>query len=191
MVKYKQAAVNRIMSILNSEEGDGCIFRIDVGGIGADGFTYEFSLDEEKYRQPVDVVIEEAGFTTIIDPRSAEKLKGATIDWQEDDMGRGQFVVDNPNNPQLDYSDPRVQQLVSLFEEEINPAVASHGGFIELVDFKDDTVFLKMGGGCQGCGQADVTLRNGIETVIKTAVPSVKEIIDVTEHAKGRNPYFA
>jgi Fe-S cluster biogenesis protein NfuA len=78
-----------------------------------------------------------------------------------------------------------------LLDREINPAVAAHGGFVELIDVKRNAVFLRLGGGCQGCGAADVTLKQGIEKAIRALAPAVGEILDTTDHAAGRNPYYA
>ncbi len=78
-----------------------------------------------------------------------------------------------------------------LLDREINPAVGQHGGFVELIDVKKNNVFLRLGGGCQGCGAADVTLKQGIEKAIRSLAPSVGEILDTTDHAAGRNPYYA
>ena len=82
----------------------------------------------------------------------------------------------------------RVQQVL---DEMINPGVAAHGGFVELLDVQDDNIFIRMGGGCQGCGAADVTLKMGIERLIREQVPQVREILDTTDHASGMNPYYA
>jgi Fe-S cluster biogenesis protein NfuA len=82
----------------------------------------------------------------------------------------------------------RVQQVL---DEQINPGVASHGGFVEIIDVQDDNVFIRMGGGCQGCGAADVTLKMGVERLIRQEVPQVREILDTTDHAGGSNPYYA
>ncbi|HYS17898.1 MAG TPA: NifU family protein [Candidatus Binatia bacterium] len=81
----------------------------------------------------------------------------------------------------------RVQELI---ESMINPAVAGHGGFVELVDVQDNRVYLQMGGGCQGCGAADVTLKQGIERLIKEEIPEITEVLDATDHAAGSNPYY-
>ena len=78
-----------------------------------------------------------------------------------------------------------------LLDREINPAVAAHGGWVELIDVKRNNVFLRLGGGCQGCGAADVTLKQGIEKAIRSLAPAVGEILDTTDHAAGRNPYYA
>jgi Fe-S cluster biogenesis protein NfuA len=78
-----------------------------------------------------------------------------------------------------------------LLDREINPAVAQHGGFVELIEVRKNNVFLRLGGGCQGCGAADVTLKQGIEKAIRSLAPLVGEILDTTDHAAGRNPYYA
>ncbi|HXL45481.1 MAG: hypothetical protein DME00_28730 [Candidatus Rokuibacteriota bacterium] len=81
----------------------------------------------------------------------------------------------------------RVQELI---DSMINPAVAGHGGFVELIDVQDNRVYLQMGGGCQGCGAADITLKSGIERLIKEEIPEVTEVLDTTDHGSGQNPYY-
>jgi Fe-S cluster biogenesis protein NfuA len=81
--------------------------------------------------------------------------------------------------------------ISDLLAREINPAVAQHGGYVELIDVKRNNVYLRLGGGCQGCGAADVTLKQGIEKAIRDLVPRVGEILDTTDHASGRNPYYS
>ena len=81
----------------------------------------------------------------------------------------------------------RVQELIDTM---INPAVADHGGFVELIDVQDKRVYLQMGGGCQGCGAADITLKSGIERLIKEEIPEVEEVLDTTDHQSGTNPYY-
>lgn len=81
--------------------------------------------------------------------------------------------------------------ISDLLDREINPAVAQHGGYVELIDVRKNNVYLRLGGGCQGCGAADVTLKQGIEKAIRQLVPRVGEILDTTDHAAGRNPYYS
>jgi Fe/S biogenesis protein NfuA len=83
------------------------------------------------------------------------------------------------------------EKVQALIDNMINPAVAGHGGFVDLIDVKDNKVYLQMGGGCQGCGAADVTLKSGIERLIKEELPEVEEVLDTTDHASGANPYYA
>lgn len=77
-----------------------------------------------------------------------------------------------------------------IFDNQINPTVAEHGGYVDLLDVKDHNIYLRMGGGCQGCGMADVTLRQGIEVAIRERIPDIANILDVTDHAGGTNPYY-
>src|SRR5262245_12788567 len=124
----------------------------------------------------------------------------APVDWRQ--VGplvgtaiRAHFATGQPaisaealkNAPAEDQPRQKVQKIL---DEQINPAVASHGGFITLLDVKGNTLFIRMGGGCQGCGAADVTLRQGIETALREQVPEIGEILDATDHEAGENPYY-
>lgn len=80
--------------------------------------------------------------------------------------------------------------MVQLIEEKINPSVASHGGFVNLVDIQGTRVFLEFGGGCKGCGGVNQTLKYGVETIVKENIPGITEILDITDHANGTNPYY-
>ena len=82
----------------------------------------------------------------------------------------------------------KVQELIDTM---INPAIANHGGFVELIDVQDNRVYVQMGGGCQGCGAADITLKAGIERLIKEELPEVAEVLDTTDHGAGSNPYYS
>ena len=93
------------------------------------------------------------------------------------------------SKPGLDTPDG--QAIQKVLDEKINPAVAQHGGYISLIDVKADTAFIRLEGQCQGCGMADVTLKQGVEVEIKSAVPHITEVLDVTDHAGGTNPYYA
>ena len=88
-------------------------------------------------------------------------------------------------------SDELRTKVQDLIDSMINPAVAGHGGFVELLDVKDNKVYIAMGGGCQGCGAADITLKQGIARLIKEEIPEVEEILDTTDHGSGVNPYYA
>ncbi len=82
------------------------------------------------------------------------------------------------------------KKIQRLLEREINPALGMHGGWVQLIDVKKNSVYLRLGGGCQGCGAADMTLKQGIEKSIRDMIPEVGEILDTTDHAAGRNPYY-
>ena len=92
--------------------------------------------------------------------------------------------------PSLVNDDALYEQVAKVFDTQVNPMVARHGGHVELIDVQDAVVMLRMGGGCQGCGMADVTLRQGIEGMLAQLVPEVRGIVDITDHTSGANPYF-
>jgi Fe/S biogenesis protein NfuA len=87
-------------------------------------------------------------------------------------------------------SEDLMTKVQELIDSTINPAVAGHGGFVQLMEVKDNKVYIQMGGGCQGCGAADVTLKAGIERLIKEELPEVSEVLDTTDHSQGTNPYY-
>ena len=134
-----------------------------------------------------DIVLDLGTFKVLVDSKSADDLKGAVIDYVEDLNSSG-FKIDNPNTPTWD--NPKAQKIQELIDERINPAVAAHGGQIELLNVEDDAIYIHMGGGCQGCGMANVTLKHGIEAMIQEVFPEIKQVIDTTDHASGTNPYY-
>lgn len=103
----------------------------------------------------------------------------------------GERLIDETLKDRLPPEDEIRNKVRLLFDTEINPAVAMHGGVVNLIDVKGNTVYIQMGGGCQGCGMANLTLKHGIETMIREQIPEVGEILDTTDHAQGRNPYYA
>jgi Fe-S cluster biogenesis protein NfuA len=115
------------------------------------------------------------------------KLIGAAI---RTHLGSGDPAVAESAWANVPSSDEIREKVQQVLDAEINPSVAEHGGVVSLIDVQDNQVFIKMGGGCQGCGQADVTLKLGIENSIRAVVPGLGDILDVTDHAAGRNPFF-
>ena len=113
-------------------------------------------------------------------------MRDVVIDYVEDLQQSG-FRIGNPNPV---WTDPQALAIQELLDTQINPAVASHGGHIELVDVHDNIVYIRFGGGCQGCGMVSVTLNQGVEQAIREAFPAIREIVDVTDHAAGTNPYY-
>ena len=127
------------------------------------------------------------------EPRSGEAVAGPAAPETLEQQGRRNAVSDESARGDGEQGeDSRIRVKVQdLLDTSINPAVAGHGGVVSLVDVKGKMVYLQMGGGCQGCGMADVTLKQGIETMIREELPEVVDIIDVTDHTAGENPYSA
>lgn len=125
----------------------------------------------------------------VVDWMVIAKEVGAVIRSQLQ-SGTPPFSETAPIEPLID-NERLKEQVQTLLEAEINPYVASHGGNIEVLDVKDKTVYIKMSGGCQGCGMADVTLKQGVEKLILEKIPELEEILDTTDHGAGGNPYYA
>ena len=185
LITVTEAAKEKIQSVIEDQGMEVEGLRISISGRSASAFEYGLGLEAEA--DPTDVVVDCGEFKVFIDPESTESLKGATIDYVEDLNSSG-FKIDNPNTPTWD--NPKAQAIQQLIDERINPAVASHGGHIDLLDVTDDSIYIHMGGGCQGCGMANVTLKHGIEGMIQEHFPEIKNIIDTTDHAAGDNPYY-
>lgn len=83
-----------------------------------------------------------------------------------------------------------IRQLEKLLDEQVRPALASHGGNVEIVDYDNDKLFLRLSGGCQGCSSSTATLKDGIERLVKEKYPEITEVVDLTDHATGDNPYY-
>jgi Fe/S biogenesis protein NfuA len=197
LIKFTDKAREKILGyIKEAGDAESLGIRIAVTGQGPEGFRYEFFLDLEGSAKPHDVVERHEGLTAIIDGNSTKFLDGATIDWKETVEGSG-FDVDNPNpppppppKPEINLGSPVAKKVQKIIQEKINPGVASHGGYVELIDVQGDKAYVRLGGGCQGCGMVNVTLKQGIEVMIKEEVPEISQIIDTTDHAGGTNPYY-
>jgi len=188
MVTITEAARDKVLEILKDGDRKGVALRVAITGRGRGpgGFGYELELVEEDEKAPDDLVVDAGGFKMVIDAMSAPKLEGAVVDYHDDPMDSG-FKIENPNTF---FEDPIAIKVQHVLDEQINPAVADHGGFVMLLDVKDDTAYIQLGGGCQGCGMANVTLKQGVEVMIQRAVPEIKNVVDSTDHASGSNPYY-
>jgi Fe/S biogenesis protein NfuA len=164
---------------------DACL-RVAIAGRRGGQFVYELDLVAPEDAPPTDIVVETPELRLLVEPGSAANLQGATIDLDPSAMG-GALRIDNPNEG---WRDPVAARIQEVLDRQINPSVAAHGGFVDLLEVRGGAAYVQLGGGCQGCAQVDVTLRQGIEVAIKAAVPQITEVIDITDHAAGLNPYF-
>lgn len=180
-----EAAKEKVLSIIEGEEVEVQGLRVSIQGRTASAFEYGLGLEAEPKSD--DLIVDAGAVKVFVDPESGENLKGATIDYVEDLNSSG-FRIDNPNTPTWD--NPKAQAIQTLIDERINPSVAAHGGQIDLLDVTDDSIYVHMGGGCQGCGMASVTLKHGIEAMVQESFPEIKNIVDTTDHASGTNPYY-
>jgi Fe/S biogenesis protein NfuA len=186
MLTVTEAAKRKILSVIQGHGKPGDGLRIAIVGRSSAGFTYDMQLVEEGEAEAEDIVVDVGDFAVIVDPESAPYMRDVVIDYVEDLQQSG-FRIGNPNPI---WTDPQAMAIQELLDTQINPAVASHGGHIELVDVHDNIVYIRFGGGCQGCGMVSVTLNQGVEQAIREAFPEIREIVDVTDHAAGTNPYY-
>ncbi len=188
MITVTEAAITKIKSLQESNDALGMAIRVKVRQNGPAAFEYNVRFVPVEDKTEQDQALEEEGISFYIDEESASMVQGASLDFVESVQGSG-FKFDNPNKPPL-LNDPLAARVHQILEEKINPGVASHGGRVALMDVKDGRVYLKLGGGCQGCGMVDVTLKQGIEATLKEEIPEIIEVLDTTDHSSGTNPYY-
>ena len=180
---FTDTTIERVQHFIKQQESRG-VSALRIAGNAAKPKLW---LVKDSDLMDGDIKFQVADFDVFIDPTSAEALDGMVVDFVQDVMQAG-FRLFYPS-PTWD-DDPIAQKVQDVIDKEINPGVASHGGRVSLMKRIDDTVHIALGGGCQGCGAADVNLKQVIEVAIKKAAPEIKYVFDVTDHASGENPYY-
>ncbi len=197
VVEITPAALEQIIALRDQESIPDLHLGLRIAGVGANGFIYETAFLRGSDVADEDHVEQHGELPVAIPAESLDNLRGSVLDLTGDPESPG-LVLRNPNpaTPPITEGEitlegsieERVQQLIELY---INPAIAAHGGFVTLAGIEEDRALVELGGGCQGCGLAAMTLRPGIESSIKHHVPEILEVVDVTDHAAGENPFFA
>jgi len=192
------AAVEKAVMV-RARETDPERYALWVEVVGVQGGEYAYDLSLQPLAEaPADASVTDLGRISLVIPaESVELLRGATLD-RQGDLATGGLVIHNrtPPSPAIgvpesaDLTGDVARQLIQVLEQTINPAIAAHGGSAELVAVDEGTAYLRLGGGCVGCGMVSVTLRQGIEVALREAVPVITRVIDVTDHASGTNPYY-
>ncbi len=192
-------ALEKLLEVRGTEpDAEDLALVIQVVGVRGTEYAYEMHLTPTEYLSG-DTLVERHGDLPVAIPAdSIEKLRGATIGMSRNLLNPS-LEIDNPNSPSPtilgegpppDMSLPVVEQVAHVIEHQINPSIASHGGSAELVAVEEGVAYVRLGGACQGCGLAGVTLTQGIEATIVAMVPEVTKVMDVTDHASGTNPYY-
>ncbi|HEX8831528.1 MAG TPA: NifU family protein [Longimicrobium sp.] len=200
MIELTDTARQKILGLVDADvvrepalriglaEGDAPLSPWDRG--------YAISLVEREDKQKTEIAINVDGIRVLLNLDTSNLLSGATIHW---DDAAGGFRVETPRpkrppTPSLSanpgVSGPLADRVQRVLDELVNPRIAAHGGAVELVDVADDTVYVRMSGGCQGCSASAATLRMGVERMVKDEVPEVREIVDLTDHDAGVMPYY-
>ena len=184
----------KILDLLNEEEAatpQG--LRIEVTGESGPEYRYELSFDALDPAAAGDSIVDWLGLGVIVPASSIDKLQGATLDLPAGGSG---MVLRNPNRPNplagldVELTGEVPERINLLLEKAINPSLAQHGGYAELRAWEEPKAYILMGGGCQGCAVSAMTLRSGIERTLKDQIPEILEVVDVTDHASGTNPYY-
>jgi Fe/S biogenesis protein NfuA len=187
-------AIEMITTLAEQEPGDDEYgLYIEVTGIRGPQFTYDLSFMPVADATDGQIVERHDTLAVILRTEDVEKLDGASLTLSDEGL-----AMNNPNTPatptmaapQGDLTGPLADQIQTVLEQQVNPAIASHGGGAELVSVDGTIAYLKLMGGCQGCGMAQVTLRQGIERILMEAIPDLSGVIDVTDHASGTDPYY-
>jgi Fe/S biogenesis protein NfuA len=188
--------------LANESESDALALWLEVSGERDGAYSYDMYFQALADASGGDVVQHDDDLPVVVPQTSVERLQGATLDFVTDASGEGGLVIVNPNTPpaptlgglaagaEVDLSDPLARQVVAVLDEQVNPSIAAHGGRADLVAVADASVYLRLSGGCQGCGMAKATLSQGIEVILREAIPELVNIVDVTDHADGTNPYY-
>ena len=196
VLEISEAAVDKIAELIAKSNQPGRAVRVAIQNAaqGA-GYQTEFMFVNEDEIPEEDVLQDAGPFRLVFDPQSATILTGASVDFNEEKY-RGGFRIKYPetiydNLPaSKEWDDPVAIEIQKVIDRNINPSIASHGGWVELLDVKGETAYIEMGGGCKGCAMSYMTLKSGIESAIKDGVPTIKTVLDTTEHAEGTNPYY-
>ncbi len=191
MITLTDKALEVVRGDIGQDDSEFTALRIGISGTPLSP-DFELTLvgpdDIRESEQSVDV----GELTIVVEEESVSRLEGATVDFVQRVNESGFEVslakTEQPAAPVLE--GPLAERVKTVLETEINPAIASHGGVITLVGVQDTEIYLEMGGGCQGCAMSRMTLRQGVERMVRQAVPEVSVIHDVTDHESGENPFF-
>lgn len=193
MIEISDTAARYFLHLIEQQDEEGMGLRISVDKPGTPHASCDLRFCPPGEEDPRDHKVSLAGFDFYIEPDSLSWLDDAEIDFQEEAVG-GQLTIKAPgikgHAPGEDA--PLGERVEWVLNSEINPMLASHGGRVSLVEVTETrAVVLQFGGGCQGCGMADVTLKQGISRTLHERIPEIAEVVDLTDHQSGKNPYYA
>ena len=185
-IDISDEAMNYILDKLDLEEGktQGIEIIVDPKSDRKANYSIEFVNLSDTASDKISIDFK--NFHVFVAKASVPYLEGTEIKINEDQN----LAAFNPNMSITKLSGTVEEQIQHVLDEEVNPMVASHGGVVSLLEVKDGSAYLEFGGGCQGCGMIDVTLKQGVEVMIKEQIPEIEAIYDVTDHAEGTNPYY-
>jgi Fe/S biogenesis protein NfuA len=186
-----EAAEAYLADLLAKQNTTGISIRIFITQPGTPHAETCIAYCKPGEEKPEDTALSLASFTAYLDAVSEPFLEDAVVDYTTDRMG-GQLTIKAPNAkvPMVNEDSPLSERITYYLQTEINPGLAGHGGQVSLVDIDEGIVILRFGGGCQGCGQVDYTLKEGIEKTLLERIPGLKGVRDVTDHSNRENAYY-
>ncbi len=192
MVTITEPAQEYLAQLLEKQNVEGIAVRIFILDAGTPRAETCISFCRPGEEKADDEVKQYAGFKAHIEQHSIPFLEEAVVDFAKDSMG-GQLTIKAPNSrmPKLSDDSPLEDRVNYILYNEINPGLAAHGGHVTLEEiFEDSIAVLRFGGGCQGCGMVDVTLKDGVEKALLSQLPQLSEVRDVTDHSIKENAYY-
>ncbi len=192
MVTITESAQDYLQELLKKQNVEGIAVRIFILDAGTPRAETCISFCRPGEEKEDDEVNQYEGFRAFIDKPSIPFLEDAVVDFAKDSMG-GQLTIKAPNSrlPKISDDSSLEDRINYVLYNEVNPGLAAHGGMVTLEEIYEDTVaVLRFGGGCQGCGMVDVTLKDGVEKTLLEQIPQLKEVRDVTDHSNRENAYY-
>ena len=192
MVTITESAQTYLAGLLAKQEAEDIGVRVFITEPGTPVAETCIAYCRPEEAQEDDIKVAYGQFDGYIDARSEPFLEEAVVDYAEDRMG-GQLTIKAPNAkvPKVSDDSPLEDQINYVLHSQINPSLASHGGMVSLIEIVEDSVaVLQFGGGCQGCGMVDVTLKDGVEKTLLETLPQLTAVRDVTDHSVTENAYF-
>ncbi|MDH4562343.1 MULTISPECIES: Fe-S biogenesis protein NfuA [unclassified Pseudomonas] len=191
-ITITQAAQDYLADLLEKQNTPGIGIRVFITQPGTQYAETCIAYCKPGEQKPEDSALALAAFTAWIDGISEPFLEDAIVDYATDRMG-GQLTIKAPNAkvPMVNEESPLNERINYYLQTEINPGLASHGGQVSLVDVVEEGIaVLRFGGGCQGCGMVDMTLKDGVEKTLMERIPELKGVRDVTDHSNRENAYY-
>ena len=186
-IRFSEEARGKLVEVLEGYPEEVAGLRLKIIGRTSHGFEHVLTIVELGAEPDGDIQIEYPDFRLYVEGERVEDLQGTAIHYEFKGPNVSGLEFDNPNPV---WRDPIALQIQRIFDEQINPQIAAHGGYVQLLDVQGNRAYIEMGGGCQGCGMANVTLKQGVEVAVKEQLPQIEELIDITDHASGDNPYY-
>lgn len=199
-------ARNVVLDALAQEaNSDALALFVEVTGTRGAGYAYDLYFSEVSNAPEGSAIGVDGDVTIVVPESSVQRLRGSRLEFA--DEGGGGLVLVNPNVPTPEEVNPGIPAeilaygidgplgavAVVVLDEQVNPSIAAHGGRADLVAMNEETkiAYVKLSGGCQGCSMSRLTLSQGIETMLRESIPELNDVIDVTDHASGVNPFYA